>query len=331
MILTNLESLEKEIQKKELESVYLVLGSEPYQCRSAIKMLKAKAIPAEAEAFDYSEFSAGDVPVEEIIRTANTFPMVAPKRLTMVTAIDRLRDSECDVLLDSLKSVSSRIILVLYAADLDRRKKFYKTLRAGHCVVELNKLKGVALERWAETFVRQQGYRISSSGIRKLVELVGSDLQILASELEKVMLFAGQEKRIPDSTIDDLVRTSRQHGIFELINALGRLDRKSALAELANLLSMGEHPLVVVAMMTRHCRQVLIAKEGILQRQHPREIGSAAQIPPFILERFLNQARAANFDTVREMYVRLADIDRKLKSSAGDGRMLLEHLICALV
>jgi DNA polymerase-3 subunit delta len=163
------------------------------------------------------------------------------------------------------------------------------------------------------------------------VELVGSDLQTLASELEKVMLYAGPQKRIPDSTIDDLVRTSRQHGIFELIEAVGRRDRKKALLELANLLSMGEHPLVVVALMARQCRQVLIAKEYTLQRRHPREIGSAAQIPPFILERFLRQAREADGAAVQEMVMRLADIDRKLKSSAADGRMLLEHLICALV
>jgi DNA polymerase III delta subunit len=135
--LTNLESLEKEIQKKGLASVYLILGSEPYHCNLAIQMLKANAVPAEAEAFDYSDVSAGDLPVEEIIRAADTFPMISPKRMTLIRAVDKLRDFECDLLLDSLKRVSSRIVLVLYAADLDRRKRFYKTLRGNHCVVEL--------------------------------------------------------------------------------------------------------------------------------------------------------------------------------------------------
>ena len=145
------------------------------------------------------------------------------------------------------------------------------------------------------------------------------------------MLPAGKEKNIPNSTIDELVRTSRQHGIFELIGAVGRQDRKAALKSLANLLSMGEPPLRVVAMMARHCRQVLIAKESILQGRNAREIAGIAQIPPFILDQFLRQARAVDFSTMQEMYVRLADIDRKLKSSAGDARMLLEHLICALI
>jgi len=331
VILQSLEAIETDIRKNGMRSIYLILGQEQYQCRAAIRLLKTRAISADAEAFDYSEFLAGDVSVDEIIKAANTFPMVSKQRLTIVSAIEKLKAFELDALLDSFKTLSSRSILILHAAELDRRKKFYKSLRDKHCVAELNKLKEAALARWAEAFIRQQGYRMPSSGIKRMVELVGSDLQTLASELEKVMLFSGKEKKISSKTIDSLVRASRQHSIFELIDAVGGRDRKGALMSLANLLGMGEHPLVVVAMMARHCRQVLIAKEHLLQGSNARAIASAAQIPPFILEQFLRQARTVDLSAVQEMYVRLADIDRKLKSSAGDGRMLLEHLICALV
>jgi DNA polymerase III delta subunit len=96
-------------------------------------------------------------------------------------------------------------------------------------------------------------------------------------------------------------------------------------------MDMGEHPLGVVNMMARHCRQILIAKEYLLQRKTKQEIMRAAQIPPFFLEQFLRQARAADTAVVQEMYIRLADIDRRIKSSSGEGRRLLENLICALV
>ena len=84
-------------------------------------------------------------------------------------------------------------------------------------------------------------------------------------------------------------------------------------------------------MMARHCRQIFIAKEGILKGDAAREISSAAQIPPFLLDQFLRQARTADASSVQEMYVRLAAIDKLLKSSSLDGRMMLESLICALV
>jgi DNA polymerase-3 subunit delta len=145
------------------------------------------------------------------------------------------------------------------------------------------------------------------------------------------MLYSGEEKTISNTAIESLVRASRQHGIFELIGSVGQHDRNGALRSLANLLGMGEHPLVIVTMLARHCRQILIAKDCIQQGRNSRETGALAQIPFFILEQFLRQARSTELATIQEMYLRLSAIDKHLKSSSVDGRILLESLICALV
>ncbi len=189
--------------------------------------------------------------------------MIGTHKVVLVNQVERLKDSEQDLILDAIRDLSRRSMLILAAEDLDHRRKFYKTFRDEHCVAEFPKLKGAALEEWAEAFVQKQGYRISASAIRKIVELAGSDLQNLAMELEKLLLYSGPSQNVPDNAVDELVRGSRQQSIFELINAVGRHDRSGALRSLSNLLSMGEHPLVVVAMMARHCRQVMIAQEHI--------------------------------------------------------------------
>jgi DNA polymerase III subunit delta len=330
VILQGLEELESDL-KRELRPVYLILGPEIYQCRSAIALLKKHTLSPDSVAFDFSEFNAAEASVDEIMEAAGTFPMVSKRRLVLVDDVEHLKESDQGGLLDSLARLSKRSTLVLLAEDIDHRKKFYKTLREKHCVAEFPKLKGMALEKWAEAFIRNEGYRISTATIKKIVELVGSDLQTLSSELEKLMLSSGKEKDISHTAVEDLVRASRQHGIFELINAIGQRDRAGALRSLANLLSMGEHPLVIVTMMARNCRQILIAKEGLLQGNNAKEIASTAQIPPFILDQFLRQARAIDAASVQEMYIRLAAIDKRLKSTSLDGRIMLESLICALL
>jgi DNA polymerase-3 subunit delta len=331
VIFQNLEDLEGDLKKCGLRSVYVILGPELFQCQSAIRLIKSQAVTPESESFDYSEYAAGDTSIDEMLAAANTFPMMSKRRLVLVSRAEKLKDSEQDMLLMSLENLASRSTVLLFAEELDHRRRFYKALRDNYCTAEFQKLKGAALERWAEHFVRKEGYRISRSSIKKIVELAGSDLQALSSELEKLLLYAADEKRIPDSIINDLVRTSRQHGIFELIEAVGRRERSSALYSLANLVDMGLHPLVIVTMMARHCRQILIAKEYLLQKKPKPEIARAAQIPAFLLEQFLRQAQAADADIVQEMYIRIADIDKRLKSSSGDGRLLLESVICALV
>ena len=331
MSLQSLETLDHELRKGEFQRAYLILGPEQYQCRQAVALLKGRMLTPEMLAFDYSEFEAGETQADEIVEAANTFPMVSKRRVVLVTRVERLSDTEQEAILSALDSLSPRTILILVAEDLDRRKKFYKVLQDKICVAEFPQVKGAALERWAEDFVRQRGYRMSRSSIQKVVQLAGTDIQSVAAELEKLLLYSGAAKEVPDEAVGDLVRESRQQRIFDLTDAVGRRDRVGALKSLANLLSLGESPLLVVAMMARQCRQVLIAQECLHQGTPAREIASVAQIPPFMLDQFLRQARSANPAAIREMFIRLAGIDRKLKSSSADGRILLEHLICALV
>lgn len=331
MILQSIDALKKDLKSSADRSFYLVLGSEQYQCRRAVDLIKSDLISPEAEALDCSTYSAKDTTVERIFETANTFPMLSKRRLVLVTELEKLAESQHEKLIHYLESLLPTSMLLLVAYELDHRKKLYKAIRDKGCVVEFHALKGSAINRWIEDFVRGNGYRISPGTAEKIISLVGPDLQLLAGELEKVFLFTGKDKNITDQSVTELVRTSRQHGIFELIDAMGARDRAGALHTLSNLLAMGDYAPRIVGMMARHSRQVLIVKECLQQGMNSRETGTAAQIPPFLLDRFIRQARAMKTEMVRKMHLGLSNIDRRLKSSSVDAQILLEVFIITLI
>jgi DNA polymerase-3 subunit delta len=331
LILQSLEALENDLKTSPDRSYYLILGPEQYQCREAADIIKRRFLNPESVHFDYSAYSAKDTPLERIFETANTFPMLSARRVVLVADLEKLPESQHDRLLQNLDSLMSGSMLILVAEELDHRKKLYKKIRDMGCIAEFPRLKGVSLKRWVEDCIGKKGYRVSSATAAKIVDLAGSDLQSLAGELEKLFLFAGKEKIISDGVVDELVRNSRQHGIFELIDAIAARDRAAALYSLANLLSTGEYPLVVVSMMARHSRQVLIVKECLQRGMRAGEAGKAAQVPPFILEKFVRQARNIDYETVRRMHIGLSDIDRRLKSSSVNASVFLEVFITDLV
>ncbi len=310
--------------------VYLLFGPEEYLLRQAILALKAKAISHDARAFNLVECSARTVTAARIVHEANSFPLMFGRRLVLVTDLEELAAADQEELASYVVAPQEKTILALVASGLDRRTSFYKRLAERACIVEFQKLKGAALERWADSFLSRRGYRIGAAALRKLLDLAGSDLLSLENEIEKLILYSGSEKQIQDGTVDLLVRASRQHTIFELTSALGRRDQKAALRLLGNLLEAGEPPLVIVSMMARHFRQVLIAKELLAEGRQPREIGRAAQVPDFVLQEFLKQVQSLDLDLARRMFQRLAYIDRSFKSSSPDERILLEQLVCSL-
>jgi len=331
LILQNLDALEKDLESAPERGYYLVLGPEKYTRRQVIDLVRDRLIKADAAPFDYSLFSFRDTSLEKIFETAGTFPMLSKRRLVVATELEALPERDHDGLQKKIEDLPARSMLLLVAEEMDRRRKLYKYIQDNGCIVACPKLKGASLARWVESFAKRRGYQIPSPLVARIVDLAGSDLQSLAAELEKLFLYSGGEKRISERNVDDLVRNSRQHGIFELIDAIGKRDRGASLHSLANLLGMGEYPLRIVSMLARHSRQVLIVKESIKKGRSAGDACREAQVPHFVQDAFIRQARSVDLDIVQKMHATLHEIDRRLKSSSADARTLLEVFICNLV
>jgi DNA polymerase-3 subunit delta len=330
LAILSFDELEPELAAGRFHTIYLFHGPEEYLLRRAIALLKEKAIPLEMLSFNFAQYDGQDADVADIIERANTFPMMSARRLVLVTQVDKLAAAGHEALAAYCGAPQQRTVLVLAAAELDRRSPFYKRMAEYACVVEFPKLKEAALERWAGGFFSRCGFHIAPPALRKLIDLAGSDLLSLANEIEKLILYSGKPKEIKEGDVDALVLASRQHRIFELTGALGRRDRKVALRILGNLLEGGEGPLYILSMLARHYRQVMISKELLAAGRHTREIAVAVQVPEWAVAELLRQVQALELETARTIYQRLAQIDRSFKSSSPDERMVLEHLVCTL-
>ncbi|MBM3791341.1 MAG: DNA polymerase III subunit delta [Acidobacteria bacterium] len=330
MSVVSADTFERELHRGIFHAAYFLLGPEEYLRRQALVALRTRLLEGQAPDFSCEEFDSGQTAPSRVLTALNTLPMLAARRVVVMTAADQMQESLREALHAYLQRPNPKSALIMTSENFDRRTAFYKLVKEKAQVVEFPKLKGYALSGWAEDYIRRRGYAISPADLRKLVDMAGSDLQALIGEIEKLLLYAGEEKTVPGAAIEALVRNSRQHSIFELTDALGQMDRAGALRLLNRLLDSGEPPLLILAMIARHFRQLLIAKELLREGRPAREIGQAAQVPPFVLDAFLRQARSMELGTAERIYARLGYIDLKIKSTSAGERLLLESLIHAL-
>jgi DNA polymerase-3 subunit delta len=330
LILRAIEELDRQLHLHPESNIFLLTGTEEYLCRQALNLIRQRVVADEARAFDYSEFDAQESDAADIREAASTFPMISKRRLVVVVGVDKMQEADERALLELLPALSQKTVLVLSAPELDRRKHLYKQLMAQACIVEFSQLKTSELERWAQDYIRKQGIRISSAALKEIADLAGSDLQALVNEIDKLILYAGKDKSIPDSAISLMLSASRQHRIFDLTDALGARNTRRALELLQNILDMGESPLAVVNIMARHFRQLLIVKDLWDKGTPPDQIRVALQVQAFIADRLFRQAKSIESKVAKQMYLKLADADLKFKSSRVDPRMVLESLICNL-
>src|SRR5512146_2487805 len=119
---------------------------------------------------------------------------------------------------------------------------------------------GAQLTDWVTRRARAQGRRITPESVRMLVELLGDDLRMLASEIDKLGTYVGEGGEIGVDDVRALTPVARQSKVFDLTDALARRDTSAALALLHELLANGESPLGIVALTAFQTRSLMQVK-----------------------------------------------------------------------
>ncbi len=233
--------------------------------------------------------------------------------------------------LAALAENQDRDLIVVFSTDkVDRRKKMVKALEKAGVLVEFAPPRGPALLKWVRGALEQEGKVIDESALQLLVERVGEEMQLLRSELDKLILYLGAEQRVTEEIVRRLVSESRQGNIFKLVGAIGQKNVSEAFHHLSRMRQQNEHPLVILTMIARHFRllyQTLhLEKEGIPRRRIAPEL----KVPFFAAEELLAQVELYTETSLAKTLVRLKELDFEIKTGRRDAGDALEHLVLQL-
>src|SRR5205807_9982880 len=99
---------------------------------------------------------------------------------------------------------------------------------------------------------------------RELVDALGGDMMLVSNELEKLILFVGEKKRITLGDVETMVLAAKQRSLYELTEAISAKDRVKALEVLDAILSTGDGEDAAIGhlyMLAKTFRQMLIIAE----------------------------------------------------------------------
>jgi DNA polymerase-3 subunit delta len=218
--------------------------------------------------------------------------------------------------------------------DKNRFERLQETLGT-HCgMVELARVNDEDAMRWAVATAQAAGVKLDPDAARELVDALGADMMLVASELEKLLLFATGRARITLGDVETMVLGAKQRSLYELTDAISGKDRARALALLHGLLNSsdaGEDAAIGhLYMLARTFRQMLVIQEKNVRdtRAIWQALWQGFRIPPFAAEDLIRQAR--RYKSRRELTRALrlvARADLELRSSPPDKRLVLERLV----
>ena len=372
-----------ELTTPDLRPGYVLVGDEAFlyqRCRSGVL---ASLIPPGTRDFALHDLDLADTTIFDALDLAQTPSLMAPFQVTFLRGLKALytrgaKKAEFEAIDQYFRRPNPQALILFVAdhlsiptdlrrmdfQDKERYDRIRETLGDWCGLVELARVAEADAVRWLTEEAPARGVRIDQDAARELVDALGADMMLIASDFEKLALYA-QGKHLllvekaaavsphsdtairtnspvptPTITLGDvetMVLAAKQRSLYELTDAISRRDRPQAVALLHGLLNAsdgGEDSAIGhLYMLARTFRQMLIIVEKNVRDSRAiwGVLWQGFRMPPFAAEDLIRQARRykSRADLTRALRL-IARADLQIRSSPPDKRLVLERLILSL-
>lgn len=344
-----------EVKERKLKPGYLFIGDEAFfrkRCREAVLSF---LIPSDMREFALYDFDLAETEIVEVLDRARTPSLMAPFQVFFVRGVKELygrgsHDKEFEAIASYFENPNPDALIIFVAdhisipadprrmemTDRDRYERIKETL-AEYCnVVELARVEEGEAVKWVTDQAGQESVKVDADAARELVDALGGDMMLVSNELEKLILFVGEKKRITLGDVETMVLAAKQRSLYELTDAISAKDRVKALQVLDAILSTGDGEEAAIGhlyMLAKTFRQMLVIFERKVRdsRMLWQALWQGFRVPPFAAEDIIRQAR--RYQSRRELTRALRQISRAdlaLRSNPTSKRMVLENLVLEL-
>jgi DNA polymerase III subunit delta len=212
-----------EIKKGMPSSNYLLVSSDYFLHTEAVSLIK-RLVPQGERDFNFHSFdllsSDNDkLPFEQILDVLNTVSFFSGRKFVVIENVQKLLKKDLQKLETYLLAPSAGSVMILLNAGAVKKEMKERVKGAKQIILDIREREVPA---WLQERARLKGAEISEATASYLLGVVGPDLGMLSSELEKLIL-TGSPK-IEKKDIIELVEGRRTYSAFALIDAIKARD-----------------------------------------------------------------------------------------------------------
>jgi DNA polymerase-3 subunit delta len=319
------DALYRKLREGRRGGAFLIFGEQEYLKEEAVDALAAAHLEPDTKDFNFDQLRAAETPPETLAAIVATPPMLAEWRVVVVRDVQAMASSSRarGALQKLLEHKIPGLLLVLTAQVPPGRAQFYDTLKKQTTAVECAALSDADLVGWLIERSTRHNVQLEVTAARMLAGAIGSELGVLAQELNKLIEFVGERRSIGPDDIKAVVGPVQRiirWDWFDLVSERRFAEARSALPV---LLDSGENGVgLVIGLGTQFLRLAIAVTGG----QRALE-GALPFNQKWLAGRIAKQARGWSGPTVDGALDDLLRADRLLKSTSLTDAQVLEELL----
>ena len=323
--------LHKAINSNKLPPLLFLYGEEAFLLEQSLKHLLNVAVDPTTRDFNLLMLSGKEVDPTLVMDTARTFPAFAERRVIVIKQAQDISAANLEALLPYIQEPCDECCLVFCADRIDKRKKFFQRFNKTGELIEFKPLFANKIPAFVRDQARQIGKQFSEDGMQLFCKRVGTNLTEIHGELSKLASYVGDTSVIDVADVAAVVCDTRVDSIFDLTDVVGARKLSQSLMLSERLQLEGEAPLKILAMLTRHFRQLWKTRSLLEQGASQQDIAKTVRINPYFVERIVQQSRQFAIGTYPKAFELFLQMDLAMKSSGAHPQALLQKLLTDLV
>ena len=291
-------------------SVMTLAGSNSFGLQRELKK-RVDAFLAEHGDMALERLDGEEVSYDRMREALESLPFLASKKMVVLRSPSSNKEfvEKAQGLFENLPE-STDVIVV--EPKLDKRTAYAKYLQKKTEFTEYKELDVNALSRWLVDEAKEVGSSIKPTDATYLINRLGPNQQLLATELQKLI---STSKPIDRTLIDSLTEPVPQSSTFDLLEAAFAGDFQKTLALYEDQRKQNVEPQAIIGLLAWQLHVLAVCAWAGDDRS-AQDIAKDAKLHPFVVQKSLSLARRIGKARLRAHIERLAQLDEDLKTSA---------------
>lgn len=324
-----IKAVNEDIKTGNFSRLYVFCGSEQYLKRQFLKNL-TDALIDPADSMNYSVFKTDNAVADDIVQTCQSLPFFADRRVCVVddSGFFKKGNETIEKLLGELPETT---VLIFCEREVDKRTKIYKAADKVGKILSFETPGEGDLINWVKKLFRDEGISIEDNAVYTLLSSVGQDMTTIYSEVQKLIGYSLETKRLTTEDVNALCVSQAENKIFDMIDAISEKNSRKALALYADLLSLREPMMRILYLITRQYRILAEAKFAAKTGADKSRTAKLTGVSPYYIGKYLSMAGKYSEKDIIAAYDRCQQADNNIKTGREKDQIAVEMLIMDLI
>lgn len=339
MPVVTIEQLEKELNKGELQSSYLLYGVEKFLLENCLKKIKKifgdLVLGINYVVIDENNFTS-------LISNLETPAFGYEKKLVIVKNAGLLKkegkrknaslaDSREKIVeyLDKNKDIVLQTNCIVFLEEDIEKNNLYKELeKIGAVICNFEEQKLPVLVSRIKSLCMAYHVNVDDNTIKYFIETCGTNMQELINELRKLIEYVGENGTIQKNDIDKLCNKKIEAVIFDLTDELGKKNISKAITVLHKLKYNKEPIPKIIITLYNHFKKLFLVKLALKEQ---KDISLVLKLKPnqtFLMGKYKTQAGYFKESELKKLLEELTNLDMYYKNGIIDEEIGLESILC---